>query len=299
MTLVRTLDAWHSRPADYPRVEPFAQLLLGHPGHFRVEEVHNPLMVDAEGQPRRIDPELALAQWQAMLEAFEASGLTCHVLEANPELPDLCFTANPSFVMPVSADRREAWLANMRFAPRRPESELHAGFLHAAGYLLRRMPDPVQRFEGHGDGLWHPGRFLLHAGVGTRTEHAAWEAIQAAYPELDILLYGLQPGDCYHLDTALAALSEDCALVVPTAFSAEGLELVRAAFPERIELTPEQGSALYGNAFSADGKTVFLPAGDPELAARIEAQGFAVVELEMSEFHKAGGSIFCSKLGFA
>ncbi|MHC4380388.1 MAG: dimethylarginine dimethylaminohydrolase family protein, partial [Planctomycetota bacterium] len=173
-----------------------------------------------------------------------------------------------------------------------------AGFFHAAGYLLRSLPKTVTRFEGHGDGLWHPGRFLLHAAVGPRTELAAWEVIQQAYPDLDILIYELQEGDCYHLDTALATLSGTCALIVPSAFSEAGLALLHAAFPDSIELSPGQGSALLGNAFCADGKTVFLPAGDADLAACIEAKGFEVVQLDLSEFHKAGGSVFCLKQSY-
>lgn len=298
MALIRTLQDWARRPAAYPVTENSRHVLLGHPGHFRIEEVHNPLMRDAAGNPKTIDPDRALAQWSAMHDAFRDSGLTCMVLEASSELPDLCFTANPSFVVPTTADRREIWLANMRYRARAQESQLHAGFFHAAGYLLKTMPADVGRFEGHGDGLWHPGRFLLHAGVGSRTEARAWEVLQEYYPELDILLYELQDGDCYHLDTALATLSETGALIVPSAFSAEGLELLRAAFPDAIELSAAQGSALLGNAFCADGQTVFLPAGDPELAATIEAKGFQVVVLDLSEFHKAGGSVFCLKQAY-
>ena len=176
--------------------------------------------------------------------------------------------------------------------------DLHAGFFHAAGFQLRRMPEEVEHFEGHGDGLWHPGRWLLHAGVGPRTEVAAWQVIAEAYPQLDVLLYALQPGNCYHLDTALAPLSETCALVVRAAFTEEGFALVEAAFPELLELDPDQGAALLGNAFCADGHTVFLANGDQGLVRRIEDRGFRVVTLDLSEFHKAGGSVFCLKQSY-
>lgn len=298
MALIRKLQDWIERPGAYPPTENPRHVLLGHPGAFRIEEVHNPLMTDAAGKPKTIDRERALAQWASMRKAFQDSGLTCLTLEPHPDLPDLCFTANPSFVVPTTADRREIWLAHMRYPARAAESELHAGFFHAAGYLLKTMPADVGRFEGHGDGLWHPGRFLLHAAVGPRSEARAWEVLQKAYPELDILLYELQDGDCYHLDTALATLNETCALIVPSAFSEQGLALLHAAFPDHIELSATQGSALLGNAFCADGETVFLPAGDADLAARIEAKGFEVVTLDLAEFHKAGGSVFCLKQAY-
>lgn len=298
MALIHDLSTWTRRASDYPEV-PFPQsVLLGHPGHFRVEEVQNPLMTDASGAANVVDPKRAMQQWIAMHDAFQKSGLQCMVLEPSEDLPDLVFTANPSFALPTTEERRDIWLAKMRYPSRQGEVDLHRGFFHAAGYLLHEMPEDVDRFEGHGDGVWHPGRMLLHAGVGPRTCERAWEVIDEAYPELDVLVYRLRPGNQYHLDTALAALDESTALVVESAFEPEGLELVTAAFPDAILLSVEEGAGLYANAFCADGHHVFLPTGAPSLEAQIQERGFTVVALEMSEFHKAGGSIFCSKIAF-
>lgn len=298
MTLIRKLEDWNRRSADYPAVAAPKHVLLGNPSALRVEEVQNPLMAAADGTPHRIDANRAMQQWTAMRDALQQVGLICLSLEPDPTLPDSCFTANPSFVMPVSVDRREVWLAHMRFPSRRKEVELHRSFFHAAGFLLRQMPEHVQNFEGHGDGLWHPGRFLLHAGYGSRTDVAAWEVIQDFYPALDILLYPLQPGNQYHTDTALAVLDENTALVVPSAFDADGLALLHAAFKDILPLSDAQGAALLGNAFCPDGKHVFLPAGDAELSAQIEARGFQVITLDLSEFHQAGGSVFCLKQAY-
>ncbi|MDA0667074.1 MAG: arginine deiminase-related protein [Planctomycetota bacterium] len=298
MALIQKLEDWSRRPADYPETSAPQHVLLGDPAAFCIEEVQNPLMAADDGTPHRINPNLAMQQWQAMRRAMEESGLICLTLDAEPNLPDLCFTANPSFVIPVTADRRDAWLAHMRYPSRRPEVALHAGFFHAGGFLLHEMPEHVQNFEGHGDGLWHPGRFLLHAGVGSRTDAAAWQVIQNAYPKLDILLYHLQPGNQYHTDTALAPLNASTALVVPSAFDANALALLHAAFPDLIELTNSQGAALIGNAFCADGKHVFLPTSCADLTAKLEARGFRVIALDLSEFHKAGGSVFCLKQSY-
>jgi len=298
MTLIRKLEDWSRRPADYAEVAAPQHVLLANPGAFRIEEAQNPLMAAADGTLHQVDPTRAMQQWLAMRAALESVGLTCLALDADPDLPDLCFSANPSFVIPVTAHRRDVWLAQMRYPSRCPEVDIHAGFFHACGFLLHEMPTQVQNFEGHGDGLWHPGRFLLHAGVGSRTDENAWQVIQDAYPELDILLYQLRPGNQYHTDTALAPLNENTALVVPSAFDADGLALLHAAFSDVIALTESQGAGLFGNAFCPDGHHVFLPSGDAELAAQIESRGFEVIALDLSEFHKAGGSVFCLKQAY-
>ncbi len=298
MVIFTNANQWSRRAEDYAETATPQHVLLAKPSEFAVVEAQNPLMADEHGHLHQVDKELAQKQWHAVSQTFTDAGLICMALDAVPGLVDFCFTANPSFVMPATKDVREVWLARMRYSSRQAEVDFHRAFFYAAGFLVRELPDSVKHFEGHGDGLWHPRRRLLHAAIGPRTEIAAWQGLQQAYPDLDILLYKLMPGAQYHLDTALAPLNEDTALAVRPAFSPVGWELLQSAFPHVIALSAEQGAKLLGNAFCADGHTVFLPSGDPALASQLDALGFSVKTLHLSEFHKAGGSVFCLKQAY-
>ena len=46
-------------------------------------------------------------------------------------------------------------------------------FLTDLGYATEPLPDGVHPMEGMVDGLWHPGRRLLWAGVGPRSSRTA------------------------------------------------------------------------------------------------------------------------------
>lgn len=285
---------WPRRAADLARVPLPASILMADPADFRVEAVHNPHMADAGGAPHRIDAARARQQWEAVAAAYRQIGLRVEVLPAQTGLADLCFSANPSLSLPTPAGG-EAWASRMTHASRQPEVSAHRAWFAARGQTLRELPPGVRRFEGGGDGVPHPGRFLLHAGCGPRSERAAWEAIAAAHPELDLLVYELRDPRFYHLDTALAALDATRCLYAPEAFDAEGIGLIRAAFADPIALPLEEALNFAGNAHCPDGRHVLLQRGSPRTEAELLSRGFVPMPLETGEFMKSGGSVFCLK----
>ncbi len=297
MAVYADLAQWTRRPEALARTSLPRTVLLGDPAAFTVAAVHNPHMADAEGHPQRINSAAARAEWLALAAAYRALGLAVEVLPADPSLPDLCFTANPSLALPLPQGW-EIWLAHMTHASRRPEADLHAEWYATRGLTLRRMPDSVARFEGGGDGIPHPGRFLLHAGVGPRSALAAWEFLAAAHPDLDVLLYSLEDPRFYHLDTALAALDERHCLYVPEAFDARGRELLAAAFAIPIPIALEEALNFAGNAHCPDGRHVLLPKGNPLIEHALARHDFIPIPLDTREFQKSGGSVYCLKQAF-
>lgn len=295
MGIFRSLAEWPRRPADALRVGQVRAVLLGDPRCFRTEAAINPHMLGPDGELKAVDGERARAQWSALRQAYESLGIAVEVLEAHPDLPDLCFTANPSLVLPLPAGGCELWLGRMAHSSRAREVAHHLRFANERGIPVREMPESVARFEGTGDGVLHPGRFVLHAGVGARTAATAWETIAEAHPELDVLLYELADDRFYHLDTALAPLTESCALIVPRAFTPRGLELVRGAFPQHVDVDEEEALAFAANAHCPDGRHVLIHAGCPRVSAALEERGFTVLPLDTGEFLKSGGSVFCLK----
>jgi len=189
----------------------------------------------------------------------------------------------------------EWWLSKMAHPSRRGEVAAHATFAREQGLRIREMPAGVVKFEGTGDGLFHPGRFLLHAGTGPRSDAAAWSALADAYPELDILLYELGNENFYHLDTAMAPLDERRALLVREALTPAGYELARAAFPEAFDVSLDEAMRFAANAHCPDGRHVLLQRGCPRTEAWLTSQDFIPIPVETGEFLKSGGSVFCLK----
>jgi N-dimethylarginine dimethylaminohydrolase len=288
------LADWPRRAAELPVVPPPHGVLLADPADFAVLEIHNPHMAGARGEPHRVDADAARAEWLQLAGAYSGIGQRVEVLVAPGGLPDLCFAANPSLLLPLP-EGCEVWLARMVHPSRRGEIEVHRRWYAAHGYPLRELPTEVKRCEGGGDGVPHPGRHLLHAGVGPRSERAAWAALAAAHPALDVLVYELKDPRFYHLDTALAALDEETCLYVPEAFDAHGVALLRAAFPEAIAVPHAEAMNFAANAHCPDGRHVLLPRGNPFTERALKQRGFTPMPLETAEFQKSGGSVYCLK----
>lgn len=294
MGLHERLSDWPRRAGDLPAIPPPLGVLLADPSEFAVLAVHNPHMTDARGELQRVDADAARTQWLQLAGAYSALGQRVELLKPEPGLPDLCFAANPSLVLPLPGGC-EAWMARMTHASRRPETEVHRRWYQRRGVAVREMPESVQRFEGGGDGIPHPGRHLLHAGVGPRSERAAWAAISAAHPALDVLLYELKDPRFYHLDTALAALTETTCLYVPAAFDDRGIALLRAAFLHALAIPRAEALNFAGNAHCPDGRHVLISRGNPGTERLLLKHGLKPVPIDTAEFQKSGGSVYCLK----
>ncbi len=286
------------RLADLPRCALPTRVLVADPEHFDLEYAINPHMRDEHGELQRVDRVLARAQWQAWVDALRASGAAVDVLPALAGQPDLVFCANQA--LPVASDVAPGGVARvvpsrMAHAQRRGEVEHVVASLERMGYRVD-APAAASPIEGMGDGLWHPGRRLLWAGIGPRSSRAAWEELAERYRVPTLLLELVDP-DFYHLDTALALLSETTCLWWPAALSEKSQALVRALFSRAIEADGgEARRNLACNAFCADGRRVFIDAGATRTAHELAQAGFEVTALHTGEFLKSGGSLFCMKL---
>lgn len=273
-------------------------VLLADPHDFDVVYAINAHMRAADGGLPQVDRTKAREQWWLLREAIEGLGLFVDVVPPLDGHPDLVFCANQCLPIPpdVTGGAPVALASQMANPERATEVPHVIAFMRELGYQPAALKGRDVRFEGMGDGLWHPGRKLLWAGDGPRSERAAWEEIERRY-RVPVALLELRDPDFYHLDTALALLDETSCLWAPEAFDADGRALIEALFETRIEADPtEARSGFVCNAFCPDGQHVLVQRGNPITTARLTAAGFDVIELDTSEFMKSGGSVFCMKL---
>jgi N-dimethylarginine dimethylaminohydrolase len=95
----------------------------------------------------------------------------------------------------------------------------------------------------------------------------------------------------YHLDTCFAALEGGYVLYFPEAFDAKSLEAIETAYAEekRIAVTEAEATAFACNVIDI-GKTLLMGKVPTDLGERLERLGFEVIQLELSEFLRGGGS---------
>jgi N-dimethylarginine dimethylaminohydrolase len=289
-------------PQELPPLAPFSQVEMADPGEFDVQYAINPHMLDSQGALQKVNRPVAASQWSELKAAIQESGLEVRVTPALVAQPDFVFCANPGLPIPAQVAGSPA-----RFVPSRMASKERAGevqhwcdVFEKRGWSVEPLVGTAKRFEGTGDGIWHPRRRLLWGGIGPRTEREAWEELSERY-DLPIVLLELQDPGLYHLDTCLAALSETTCLWCRSAFSAAGAELIEHLFEEAIEITDEEAKVNFaGNAFAPDAgripQRVLIQRGSPRVVSLLNDRGFECVEVETGEYMKSGGSVFCMKL---
>jgi N-dimethylarginine dimethylaminohydrolase len=96
----------------------------------------------------------------------------------------------------------------------------------------------------------------------------------------------------YHLDLAFCPLDDEHALICPTAFDPASARALLDIIPAPIVLTEEEALTFCANSIVV-GRTVVMPSCPARVRSELARAGFDVVLADVSEFHKAGGSIRC------
>lgn len=272
------------------------RVLMTSPTYYDVSYVINPHMADHVGA---VDGTEAGRQWRALRDVYEGLGLTVNVIEGDEGLPDMVFCANQ--MLPfyrASNGERGAIAGRMHAEQRRAEVDHFEKFFREIGYEVLRLPEDAGPFEGMGDAIWHPRRYLLWGGYGIRTNRSAYESISEQL-DAPVLLLELHDEEFYHLDTCFAALDEHSVLVYPEAFTPEGLSIIRKMFDRTLEVPEDEARELFAcNAHCPDGEHVLIQEGCRKTTALLREAGYVPVEVKTDEFLKSGGSVFCMKLMF-
>ncbi|MGE7391625.1 dimethylargininase [Streptomyces sp. NPDC004126] len=268
-------------PTATARVATRRRLLMCRPRHYDVTYSINPWMHPEHST----DPALAVRQWERLRDLYRELGHFVEEIDPVEGLPDMVFAANGATVVDG-----KVYGARFRHAQRTAEGPAYLGWFERRGYRDVLWPEYIN--EGEGDFLT-VGRRIL-AGTGFRTDPRSHAEAQEFFG-LPVTSLTLVDPEYYHLDTALAVLSDDEVMYYPAAFSEGSRAVLRTMFPHAILATAEDAAVFGLNAFS-DGRHVLLPEAATGLMAQLSARGFEPVGVGLSELLKAGGSVKCCTL---
>ena len=259
--------------------------LMCEPRYFEVCYVINPWMTANIG---RVDQAFAARQWKTLFDTL-AQKSNIKLIEPVAGLPDMVFTANAGLV----SRQHEVVVAAFRHPERQGESAHYKKFFTDAGYHLKSIPQNIF-FEGAGDALFDSSRELW-IGSGPRSDIAAVDTIKNTLQLSTNPLELIDPR-WYHLDTAFCPLSDGYALAYEKAFSAESVELIRHKLGSKVIWVSDEDAINFAcNAVCLDHEIILYRASSA-LKALLTSYNFSVIEIDVSEFMKSGGSCKCMTL---
>jgi dimethylargininase len=231
-----------------------------------------------EGPP---NIELAREQHRAYCNALVACGLTLTALPEEPAHPDACFVEDVAIVTPRGA------------IATRPGDPSRQGEVTSVLPSLKAMCGAVARIFAPGtvdggDVCEADGHYLI--GLSARTNVAGAEQLESLLAEVGYscsIVDIRQSKRLLHLKTGMTHLGDG--RMVVTADVPRGplglFELLEVAENERYA----------ANCVRVNDR-VLIAAGYAQVRAEIEACGYEVLVLEMSEFRKMDGGLSCLSL---
>ncbi len=227
-----------------------------------------------------IDLATAQEQHHAYEKLLDKLGARVISLPAEPDLPDSMFVEDPAIVLdelavilPLGTDTR-----------RREAPSLAQALAKFRKLAYVTLPGALE-----GGDVLRIGRKLF-IGLTQRSNAEGIRQLAAILAPHNYEVIAVPVTGCLHLKSAVTLLGRNTLLANRAWFDTTPL-----AGHEWIDVDPAEPHAA--NALALAG-TIIFPASFPRTRARIEARGFRVSPLDISELQKAESGLTCSSLLF-
>jgi dimethylargininase len=231
--------------------------------------------------PRQpIELQMAREQHHCYEQLLEKLGARVVSLASQPDLPDSMFVEDPAIVLDELA---------VIFPLGTESRRLEAASLAEA--ISRFRPLEYVALPGHLEGgdILRIGRKLF-VGVTKRSNAEGIRQLAAILAPHHYEVIPVPVTGCLHLKSAVTCLGRQTLLANRAWFDP-------APFSGYRWIDVDPGEPHAANALAL-GNTIIFPASFPRTRARVEAQGFDVTPLDISELQKAESGLTCSSLIF-
>ena len=231
--------------------------------------------------PRQpIELQIAREQHHCYEQLLEKLGARVVSLASQPDLPDSMFVEDPAIVLDELA---------VIFPLGTESRRLEAASLAEAISKFRTLAYVTLPGHLEGGDILRIGRKLF-VGVTKRSNAEGLRQLAAILAPHHYQVIPVPVTGCLHLKSAVTCLGRQTLLANrawfdPAPFSGY----------DWIDVDPREPHAA--NALAL-GNTIIFPASFPRTRARVEAQGFDVTALDISELQKAESGLTCSSLIF-
>lgn len=241
------------------------------------EDFANGITTSNLGKP---DYELILTQHQAYLAALQSLGVTLTVLDPLPGFPDAYFVEDAAVVTP-----EVAIITRPGAAARRGEEQTIA---EALSKLLPIMPIVAPGTLEGGDVMLAERHFYI--GLSERTNEEGARQLGTIMEKYGYTWTTIPVPEGFHLKSSVTYAGNNTLVI------AQSL-LQHPAFSAYKKILVPHTEGYAANTLLVNG-TLIIPAGFPQLQAKLLADGFDVLTLDVSEPRKMDGALTCMSLRF-
>ena len=252
------------------------------PTYYEIKYIINDWMVEDS----QINTDLAVEQWTSLYDAYLKLGVDVSLIDAVEGIPELTFAGDSVFLY-----GDQAISSKFRHAERQPEVAPMAQWFSDLGFNVHTLPSGLH-FEGNAEAvLWND---KLIGGYGIRSDAEVYPFISSLF-DLEVVPLRLT-NPFYHLDTCFCPLNAETIAFVPEAFDNPTREYIANMAKNVIPIARQEAEFMACNSKSVGETVIVSTRQSPQFAAKLRQLGLEVVELELSEFRKAGAGAKCLTL---
>ena len=230
-----------------------------------------------------INIDKAVSQHKIFVDTLEQYGSEVIHLQPSPELNEQVFTRDIGFSI-----HDQFFVSSMNTDVRREEVKTLKSWLETNEVPYSELLHPIEGGDVlvDGENIW--------IGVSGRTNQLAIQSLRNQLTPYTVHELPLREG-ILHLDCVFTIISSGWALVYPPAFSKGDLEIIKKHY-NIITVTDEEQFRMGPNVLAIGDQKIISLTQNHDLNERIRAKGFEVIELDLSEIIKSGGSFRCCTL---
>ncbi|WP_028393226.1 dimethylarginine dimethylaminohydrolase family protein [Bacillus cihuensis] len=255
------------------------KVIVCEPQYMEIREVINETQKQYKNE--NIDRELAMQQHKQFIEQLEDLDVKVYQLPARAKFPEQVFTRDIGFTI-----GKTVFVAKMANHLRQGEDKVLKSWLEEVEVPFYDLT--MAHIEG-GDVLID--RKSIYIGVSSRTDEKSIVQLQNLLPHFEIIALPFN-NKFLHLDCVFNIISETEALFFPEAFAKEEIDLLHSRY-DLIEINDCEQFTLGTNVLSIGRKKIISLTGNKGVNNQLRTRGYEVIEVDMSEIIKSGGSFRC------
>ncbi len=258
------------------------RVILCQPQYMNIREVINETQKHFKNEGIHI--ERALEQHDEFVKTLKKYGIEVILLPYHKKYPEQVFTRDIGFTL-----GQTIFVAKMATDLRSGEENVLKQWLEDEEISYYNLVE--ERIEG-GDVVID--RDTIYVGLSDRTEQKAAQQLQRLLNQFNIITIPFKE-KYLHLDCVFNVVSPDLALIYPNALTKEDIELFASRY-DLIEVSEEEQFQLGTNVLSIGNKRVISLPVNTNVNKQLRNRGFEVIEVDITEIIKSGGSFRCCTL---
>lgn len=270
------------RPHARSEYDVLHKVILCKPEYMTIRDVINETQKKFKDEGIHI--EIAMAQHKKFVETLKEHDVEVILLPAIRVFPEQVFTRDIGFTL-----GNILFVAEMANKIRQGEEDVLKSMLeqHEISYFNLKG----DMIEG-GDVIVNGES--VYVGISNRTNEKAIDHLQSILPHYEVVTVPFKE-KYLHLDCVFNIISPTEALYFPEAFTKREVDILSSRF-ELIEVTKEEQFSLGTNVLNIGNKKIFSLPVNTKVNTELRKRGFEVIEVDIMEIIKSGGSFRCCTL---